>query len=102
MGDYDDEDPLRDAAHAVEEYQRWESTGQHSFIALRPGLEPQIALADQMLIAVGYLSRPWEDYGIDLNESLRTEIEELMAEYLRVRKTGAGGPGSMNAELRQR
>jgi hypothetical protein len=59
-------------------------------------------LADQVLIAVGYLSLPWEDYGIDLNESLRTEIEELMAEYLRVRRTGAGGPGSMNAELWQR
>jgi len=100
--DFDDEDWLRDAARAVEEYQRWETTGEHYFISLRPGLEPQIALADQMLTALGYLSRRWEDYGIELDEDLRREIEELMVDYLRIRKTGVGGPGAMNVETWQR
>ena len=100
--DYDDEDALRDTVRAVEEYRRWEATGEHYFLSLRPGLEPQIALADQMLIGLGYLSRSWDDYGIELDEGSAAQVNALMTEYLQLRKTGAGGPGTVNAELWQR
>ena len=41
--DWDDEDPLRDTVIAAERYERWQETGESGHIALRAGLEPQIA-----------------------------------------------------------
>ena len=101
--EYDDEDWLRDTVRAVERYELWQTTGEHDFIALRPGLEPQIALADQMLTGLGYLSRDWSDYGValDIDDELDAEIRARMSEYMGIRRTGAGGPGGMNAELWQ-
>jgi hypothetical protein len=102
--EFDDEDWLRDTVRAVERYERWQETGEHDFIALRPGLEPQIALADHMLTGLGYLSRDWSGYGVALHvdDELDAEIRARMTEYLKIRLTGAGGPGTMNAELWQR
>ena len=101
---YNDEDWLRDTVRAVERYERWQRTGEHDFIGLRPGLEPQIGLADQMLTGLGYLSRDWSDYGVslDVDDELDAEVRARMTEYLKIRLTGAGGPGVMNAELWQR
>ena len=97
-----EEEPLSETAHWVDEFRRWERTAEHPYLSLRPGLEPGAALADSLLQALGgVLSRP-EDYGLDLDASFGREIESVMAEYLRLRKTGIGGPGLVNAELWQR
>jgi len=53
-------------------------------------------------LALGSVLRRPEDYGLDLDASFRREVEGVMAEYLRLRKTGVGGPGLVNAELWQR
>jgi hypothetical protein len=98
---YDDEDSLRDTARAVEEYRRWETTGEHYFSALRPGLEPQIALADQMVTGLDGLLRHSDGYGIALGETMRHEVRALMEHYWRVPKD-EGGPGPMNVEKWQR
>jgi hypothetical protein len=100
--DGDDEDWLRDTVLAVERFERWQETGEHDFHGLRAGLEPQIALADHMLYGLGYLSRDWSDYRLNVGPELAAEIQARMADYLAIRKTGAGGPGGMNAELWQR
>ena len=98
----DDEDWLRDTVLTVEKFERWQETDEHDFIMLRAGLEPQIELADHMLYGLGYLSRDWSDYGLAVRPELAAEIQARMADYLRIRETGAGGPGGMNAELWQR
>jgi hypothetical protein len=97
-----EEEPLSETAHWADQFRRWERTGEHPYLSLRPGLEPGAALADSLLQALdGVLSRP-EDYGLDIDASFRREVEGVMAEYLRLRKTGVGGPGGVNAELWQR
>jgi hypothetical protein len=91
----DDEDWLRDTAHAVERYRHWAETGEDDFILLRPSLEPQIALADQMLTGIGYLLRSWEEYGDPLDPALRRELDQAAKSYWQIRQE-EGGPGSVN------
>jgi hypothetical protein len=90
--DYDDEDWLRDTARAVERYRHWQATGEHDFTYLTPGLKPDVALADEMLIGLGHLLHSWNEYGADLDEDLQSEAEAAIAEYHRARKE-AGGRG---------
>ena len=94
--EYDDEDPLRDAATGVERFRRWQATGQDDYLSLRPGLEPQAAYVDGIAIALGSLMRSWEDYGRPLAPSLVREAEEAVTEYYEVRQED-GGPGLINA-----
>jgi hypothetical protein len=97
-----EEEPLSETVHWVDQFRRWERTGEDPHLSLRPGLEPGAALADSLLLALGSVLRLPDDYGLDIDASFRREVEGVMAEYLRLRKTGVGGPGLVNAELWQR
>ena len=95
--DWDDEDPIRDTATGVERYRQWQATGEHDFLSLRPGLEPQVALADSILIGLGSLMRYWENYGLKLPQDLVEEATDLMRLYLVIRQE-EGGPGMANPD----
>ena len=94
--EYDDENPLRDAATGVERFRRWQSTGQDDYLGLRAGLEPQAAYADGITIALAALLRSWEDYGRPLVPGLLRDAENALAEYYEARQD-EGGPGLLNA-----
>jgi hypothetical protein len=92
-----DEDALLETAHWTEQYRRWETTGDHGFTGLRPGLQPQAALGDQLATALGSLMRYSNLYGLNLDQPLRDEVDDLLAAYVQQRQR-EGGPGSLNPE----
>jgi hypothetical protein len=82
---YDDEDPLRETVVGIEGFRRWQASGEHPFEYLRPGLEPQLALADKVALGLSSLLAAWEEYGDPLEDGLETDAAKILGEYSSVR-----------------
>jgi hypothetical protein len=95
--DWIDEDALRDTATEVERYRRGQSTGDHEYLGLRPGLEPQIATANAIAIGLSALLPQWGEYGSTLDAALMNEARQALADYYEIRQE-EGGPGAVNVD----
>lgn len=83
--DYEDESALHEAADAIKAFRRWEKTGTHPFEHLRAGLEPQLALADQIARRLDTILAGWEKYGQPLDETLIAHATDVLRDYARLR-----------------
>jgi hypothetical protein len=72
--------------------------GQHGYLEMRAGLQPEAALADEIYLGLGSLLRNWGDYGTVLGTDLVAEAEGVMTSYWEWRQS-EGGPGLVNRNL---